>query len=333
MAVGSSRREDVRASLPAVEVVADPAAAARHPAADLVVIATPNASHASLAEAALRAGKHVVVDKPFCVTLEESRRVTAVARGVGRLVSVFQNRRWDSDYIGITRAIAGGDVGEVVEFRSEMSRYRPEVRDRWRERAEPGAGLWFDLGSHLVDQAMLLFGPPPRVYADIRVQRRGGVVDDWFHVVLAYRRSRVLLSSSLLAADGHGRFLVRGTAGSLTKHGLDPQEAALAAGKVPGGPDWGADPEPVVLRDAEGRVRWLPSPAGDYPAYYTAVRDAIAGRGPMPVTPAQATSLMAVIEAGVRSSAERRAVVPEYDDAERAAWPVSFEPEADGGAP
>lgn len=151
--IGSRQRDHAGSAYPGVEVVSDPLVAVRHGEVDLVVIATPNDTHASLAEAALGAGKHVVVDKPFTVTLAEARALVATAAAAKRLLSVFQNRRWDSDFLGIARELGTGRLGEVIELRSEISRYRPRVRDRWRERAGPGAGLWYDLGPHLIDQA------------------------------------------------------------------------------------------------------------------------------------------------------------------------------------
>jgi predicted dehydrogenase len=301
--------------------VADPFAAVRHAEADLVVIATPNQSHVPLAEAALRAGKHVVVDKPFTLTLAEARALTALAADAGRLLSVFQNRRWDSDFLGVRAAVAGGMLGEVVEVRSEMSRYRPQMRDRWRERAGPGSGLWYDLGSHLVDQALLLFGPPASVAADLRIQRKGGTAVDWFHVILGYGRSRVILSASMLAAAPAPRFLVRGSEASLTKLSWDPQEEQLVRGLRPGAPGWGVDPDPLTIRaGGSAEPREEAAPPGSYPTYYTALRDAIAGVGEPPVTAIQGCAVMSVIEAGERSAAEGRVVTPDLIPAERCAW-------------
>ena len=184
--IGTTRADFAASAYPDALIVPDRLAAVRHPDTDLVVIATPNDSHAPLADAALRAGKHVVVDKPFTVTVAEASALVATASEAGRIVSVFQNRRWDSDYLGIAREIAMGRIGEVVEFRSEIGRYRPVVRDRWRERAGPGSGLWYDIGPHLVDQALMLFGPPETVHADLRIMREGGTATDWFQVRLGY---------------------------------------------------------------------------------------------------------------------------------------------------
>jgi predicted dehydrogenase len=326
LTVIGTRRSAKETGYPDAITLSDPFAAARHPQADLVVIATPNESHAPLAQAALQVGKHVVVDKPFTVTLAQARMLTALAAETDRVLSVFQNRRWDSDFLGVRAAMAAGDLGDVVELRSEMSRYRPEVRDRWRERAGPGAGVWFDLGSHLVDQALLLFGPPAIVAADLRIQRKGGTAVDWFHVLLAYGRARVILSSSMLAAAPVPRFLVRGTEASLTRVGWDPQEDQLLRGVRPGSPGWGLDDEPLMIhRGDELEPGEVPAPAGDYLAYYAALRKAIAGGGQPPVTAVQGCAVMAVIEAGERSSTEGRAVAPDFTPAERRAWAPEFE--------
>jgi predicted dehydrogenase len=319
--IGSSQAEAVRSAHPDVEVVSTPGAAARHPDADLVVIATPNAAHATLAEAALLAGKHVVVDKPFTITPAEARALVALAAQVGRILTVFQNRRWDSDFLAIREELSRGRIGEVVELRSEMSRYRPEVRDRWRERAVAGSGIWYDLGPHLIDQVMLLFGTPHSVGVDLQIQRRGGEAVDWFHAVLGYGPARAILASSMVATDAPARFVVRGTRGSLVKRRGDPQEELLARGIAPGSPGWGQDLDPLIVHDArDGTTAEAASPAGAYPEYYRAVRDAIRDGTAPPVTPLQASSLMAVIEAGIRSSAEGRVVRPDFTDEERSAW-------------
>ncbi|HEX4932974.1 MAG TPA: oxidoreductase, partial [Gemmatimonadaceae bacterium] len=237
----SSQGATVREAWPAARVVADYAAALADPAVDLVVLATPNAEHARQAHAALEAGKHVVVDKPFTVTVAEAEGVVAHAERAGRVLSVFHNRRWDSDFLTVRKLIADGALGEVTYFESRIDRYRPVVRDRWRERAGAGAGLWYDLGPHLVDQALVLFGPPQEVVADLAIQREGAQVDDYFHVVLKYPRLRVVLHASMLAAANDLRFAVHGTRGSYVKLGTDPQEAVLRSGGVVGGTEWGVD--------------------------------------------------------------------------------------------
>jgi predicted dehydrogenase len=317
-AIGSGQGSRVGSAYPGVEVIPDPLAAIRHPDIDLVVIATPNDTHAPLAETALRAGKHVVVDKPFTITLAEARALAAVATEAGRLLSVFQNRRWDSDFLGVARELSAGRIGEVLELRSEMSRYRPQIRDRWRERAGPGSGIWYDLGPHLIDQALVLFGLPETVLASLQIQRSGGSTVDWFEAVLGYGRKRVILTSSMMAADSGTRFLVRGTGGSLIKRRGDRQEEQLVAGQTPGSPGWGHDPDPILLIGGEAASSAeIATPAGNYLEYFLALRDALRGEGAPPVTTGQATTVMAIIEAGMRSAEEGRRVAPEYTDAER----------------
>lgn len=317
--VGSRDAGKVQADHPEVAVLADPFAAAIDARVDLVVIATPNDSHAPLARAALAAGKHVVVDKPFTLDLAEARELAALATQHGRLLSVFQNRRWDSDYLGIRQVIDDGLLGEVAHFESHIDRYRPQVRERWREQAGPGSGLWWDLGPHLVDQTLNLFGLPERVIASLATQRPGAQVSDWAHAVLEYGTRRVILHGSMLAAGGSPRFLVHGTRGSVVKALADRQEAQLLAGIRPGAAEWGRDDDELILHDADGAGR-LPTPAGDQRRYYMAVRDALLGHGENPVTPAQAIAVMAVLEAAVESSASARAVVPALSDSERAAF-------------
>lgn len=306
--VASSQPARVRAAYPDVDVVASPADAMTREDVALVVVATPNDTHAPLAEAALRAGKHVVVDKPFTITLDEAHALAATARETHRVLSVYQNRRWDSDFLGVRDAVQSGAIGDVVECRSEISRWRPQVRDRWRERPGPGAGLWYDLGPHLIDQALVLFGVPEAVQATLRIQRPGGRTVDWFHAVLDYPTRQVVLSSSMLAADPAPRFVVRGTAGSLVKRGVDQQERRLMAGERPGASDWGNDADPLVLlRDGAEAVD-LPVPRGNYGAFYAAVRDAVRGEGPVPVTLSDAMTVMAIIEAGLPASADGRTI-------------------------
>lgn len=299
--VVSSRAEAVHADWPNVRVQPELSAVLRDPEIDLVVLATPNAVHAEQAHAALDAGKHVVVDKPFTVTVEEAESVVAHAERAGRVLSVFHNRRWDSDFLTVRKLIAEGALGEVTYFESRFDRYRPVVRDRWRERAEPGAGLWYDLGPHLVDQALQLFGPPIELIADLAIQREGAQVDDYFHVVLRYPRLRVVLHASMLVAANDLRFAVHGTRGSYIKFGGDPQEEALKAGVVPGGEGWGVDGRRGVLTVVEGEVvesREVEGVAGDYRGLYEGVRGAILGSGGNPVSGGEGVEVMRWVERG-----------------------------------
>ncbi|HJS36130.1 MAG TPA: oxidoreductase, partial [Pseudoxanthomonas sp.] len=204
----------VHADWPRMLVTADTHAAFADPAVDLVVIASPNDSHAPLAIEALGQGKHVVVDKPFTLTLREAREVVAAAVHAGRVASVFQNRRWDGDFLTVRRLIDEGRLGRVAEFHSHFDRFRPTVQDRWRERDEPGGGLWYDLGPHLIDQALQLFGLPVGISADIARLRDGAQAPDYFDVTLRYPQHRAILHASALVAGNGLRFAVHGTRGS-----------------------------------------------------------------------------------------------------------------------
>ncbi len=319
-AVASRDAGKVHADLPEVRVHETPAALIADDSIDVVVIATPNDTHAPLAGDALRAGRHVVIDKPMALDLMQARALIALADASPGQLSVFHNRRWDSDYLAVKQAIDDGLIGEVIHFESHIDRYRPAVRDRWRESAGPGAGIWYDLGPHLVDQALQLFGLPERVQAALAIQRTGGLSDDWAHVRLDYGARQVIVHASMLAAGGTRRFVVHGTRGSIVKLGTDRQEAQLLAGLTPGAPGWGEDPDPLSVIDAQGDARTWPAATGDQHRYYAALRDAIAGASPSPVTPIEALAVMAVIDAGFASQHEGRALPLPLTGAERAAF-------------
>ena len=316
-AFSSSDPAKVAADWPGVPVFARPELVFADPSIDLVVIPTPNPTHAPLARAALEAGKNVVVDKPFTVSLAEARALHAVAERTGRVLSVFQNRRWDADFLTLQAVIARGELGRIVHFESHFDRYRPYLRNAWREINAPGIGLWYDLGAHLADQALQLFGTPDSITADFEAQRDGSKVCDWFHAVLRYGPLRCVLHASTITAQPAPRFMVHGTQGSFVKWGLDPQEDALKAGLRPPSTGWGSDPLPVQLTtcpDATPQAREITCRPGDYPAYYAAVREAILGRGPNPVDAAQGIRVMALLELGVRSHAEQRTLPVQESD-------------------
>jgi len=317
-AVASSQPQKVNADWPNAAVVPDVAALVARPDIDLVVVATPNALHYPVAKAALEAGKHVVVDKPFTLDVAEARDLELLARRNNRVLAVYQNRRFDADYLTLKDVLASGELGRPVYLESHFDRFRPEVRDRWREQKVPGAGLWVDLGAHLVDQAVQLFGKPDSLQLDTAALRDGAQVEDYFHAVLRYENGphaplRVVLHATTLAAHAAPRYIVHGTRGSYIKHGVDPQEDALRAGQRPPMAGWGADPQDgeLVVPGSDGgepQRRVWPTRAGNYVDYYAAVRDAILGNGPNPVPPEQAVALMELLDIGQRSAAEGRAI-------------------------
>ncbi|WP_374568369.1 oxidoreductase [Ideonella sp.] len=322
VAVASSQAAAVQAALgPQVAVEPDAAALLRRDDIELVVIATPNDSHHPLALAALRAGKSVVVDKPFALSAHQADELVREAEQRGQLLSVFHNRRWDGDFLTVRQLLASGQLGRIVHAELHFDRFRAQVRERWRESTAAGGGLWIDLGPHLIDQALQLFGPPETLYADIAAVRDGAVADDWFHAQLRYVDGlRVTLHASALAAHAGARFVLHGTHGGYRKWGLDTQEDRLKAGQLPDpaadpdrDDDWGADPQRGALAlwrtGAPGDAledRLLPTLNGRYPAYYRAICAALRGQAPNPVPPREALAVMRLLDLGRRSAAERR---------------------------
>jgi predicted dehydrogenase len=332
-AVSSSDAGKVRAALGAalgdtVTVHADPRALIDDDKLDLIVVASPNASHYALAARALDRGRHVVVDKPFTATTLEAEDLARRARAQGVLLSVYHNRRWDSTTRTGQRLLASGMLGEVRHASMHFDRFRPVPQERWKEDPALGGGVWLDLGPHLLDEALLYFGMPEAIQADIAGLRPGTRADDLFQVRLRYSDKlhgglRVDLGASMLGAMPRPRLTLAGTRGSYAKQGLDPQEASLKAGALPGldPAAWGVDSEAgiaVIESDGGGGALEqieVPTENGAYPEYYRQVRDAILGRAPNPVPPEQAIRVMQLLDAGRRSSEERREVELSPDSA------------------
>ncbi len=277
---------------------------------DLVVVATPNATHASLAEVALDAGRAVVVDKPLALTAAEGRRVVAHARAAGLLLTVFQNRRWDSDQLTLRRLLAEDVLGPVHRYESRFERWRPDVMPgKWRE-SLPGAeggGILLDLGSHLVDQAVQLFGPVRAVYAEIDA-RRGGSDDDAFLALTHASGVHSQLWISALAGAPGPRLRVLGSRGAYVVDALDSQEDALRAGRRPG-PDWGAEPDRNWGRLVQGDMtKAVPSERGRWDLFYAGVERALREGTAPPVDPLDAVGVLEILEAARLSAAEGRVV-------------------------
>jgi predicted dehydrogenase len=307
--VVSSRRDEVQRDLPGVHATEGMDDVFADPKVDLVVIATPNTTHFDLARRALLSGKHVVVDKPFTTTLAEAEELVRLAHDRACLLSVFHNRRWDADFLTVRSVIGSGELGRIAHLESHYDRYRPTVVSRWRETPGPGSGIWFDLGSHLADQALAMFGMPEAVFADMAMLRDGALAVDYFHVLLRYARLRVVLHGSNLVAEKVRRFEVHGVKGSYVKTGMDTQESALKRGERPGCPDWGVDPEDGTLtmwNDGAPQARVCPTLPGNYPAYYEGIRGAVCDGTANPVTGEQAVGVMRVLELACKSAAEGR---------------------------
>ncbi|MCX4762417.1 Gfo/Idh/MocA family oxidoreductase [Streptomyces sp. NBC_01275] len=313
------RQQQARAEFPDVRLAAAPDdLLARADELDLVVIASPNKTHVPLAAAALEAGLPVVVDKPVAGAAAEARKLAALAEERGLLLSVFQNRRWDNDFLTLRKLLDEGELGDVWRFESRFERWRPQPKGGWRESGDPEeiGGLLYDLGSHVVDQALVLFGPAASVYAEADVRRPGAETDDDTFIALTHAsgvRSHLYVSAT--TAQLGPRFRVLGSRAGYVKYGLDPQEAALREGLRPGTTaDWGTEGEELWGRVGAGDSpltgggrpeQTLP---GDYPAYYAAVAKALIDGGPNPVTAQEAAAALDVLEAARRSAREQVAV-------------------------
>jgi scyllo-inositol 2-dehydrogenase (NADP+) len=276
------------------------------PGLELVIVATPSDSHATLAEQALRAGKHVVVEKPFTVDSGDAERLGALAREQGRCLAVFHNRRWDGDFLTVRRLVEEGRLGRLYSFESHFDRFRPQVKKRWKEEEGPGGGTLWDLGAHLVDQALQLFGMPESISADLGKQRTGARAVDWFHLLLRYGELRVILRSGSVVHEPWLRFVLQGEADGFTKYGLDPQEEQLKAGLRPGMEGWGEEPAERHGRLSRGGS--VPTVPGCYEQFYRQLGAAMAGEGPVPVTAESAAQVIQVLEAALRSAAEERVI-------------------------
>jgi scyllo-inositol 2-dehydrogenase (NADP+) len=282
----------------------------------LVVIATPNETHFPFAMQCLEAGRDVVVDKPFTTTLEEAISLVQFAKSGNRLLTVYQNRRFDGDFQAIRQLVAAGTLGRIVRFETTYDRFRPQLKPgAWRETTRPGSGILFDIAPHLIDHGLVLFGLPEAVTADVRIERENALADDTFDITLHYPKGmRAVLRSSILAAAPRPRFVLFGTQGSFVKQAFDPQEMNLRRGDIPEGKPWGYEPEENwgVLTVPAGESfehRRIPSAACDYRDYYANVRDALLGKAALAVTPEYALDVMRLLELA-RSSSERRCTLP-----------------------
>jgi scyllo-inositol 2-dehydrogenase (NADP+) len=263
-----------------------------------------------MGRAALEAGKHVVMDKPLAVTVHEADELMALAKTKGLVLTPFQDRRWDGDFMTVRKCIADGLLGKVYCYESHYDRYRPVVAARWKEQAVFGSGILYDLGPHMIDQALQLFGMPRAVTADVFFQREGAETVDYFHLTLEYGKLRAILHSSMLVRQAGPHYAVHGDGGSYLSYGMDPQEAALMAGKLPGDAGWDADisAKPGELYLTDGTQRQVETMPGAWQSYYAGLADCLLRGGPPPVEARDARDGLVVIEAALRSAEDRRTV-------------------------
>lgn len=281
---------------------------------ELVVITTPNSLHYELAKQSIEGGKHVIVEKPMVIDPKEAKELISLANEKGLMLSVYHNRRWDNDFLTIKKLISEDTLGEITTYEAHFDRFRPHVRDRWREKTGRGAGMLYDLGSHLIDQALHLFGMPQFVMADVFAQREGGEVDDYFHIIMGYENLRVVLHSGSIVMGQGPKFLVHGSKGSYIKYGLDIQESKLRAGENPLKKDFGKD-EPdmygrlITEEDGTMTEQRIETEYGNYAAYYRGIYEHIRFGKPNPVTADEGLQTITIIHAVMQSSRERRTIM------------------------
>ncbi|WP_257668022.1 oxidoreductase [Parapedobacter tibetensis] len=282
---------------------------------DLVVVATSNNVHHSFAKAALLAGKHVVVEKPFTNATADADELIALAKAQNRILSVHHNARWNSDYLTVRKVIQSGRLGRLVSFEARYDRFRNALKENaWRETDLPGSGILYDLGAHLIDQSLQLFGLPGAINADLRKQRPGAEAVDDFELILHYPQLKVSLKGAMLVKEPSPRYTLYGLNGAFVKYGIDPQEAALKAGESPKeNPDWGKEPSAIwgklnVLENGQDCIEHIPSEQGNYPAFYQNIYETIVDKQELAVKPAQARNVIRIIELAEKSWDERRTV-------------------------
>ncbi|EOW9528657.1 oxidoreductase [Bacillus cytotoxicus] len=308
-AIVSSKEEVVKEALPNVQVESTIGGLVKRDDVDLVVVTSPNTTHFPFVKEAIRHGKHVVVEKPFVVSVEEGEELISLAKKHHVILSVYHNRRFDNDFLTIKKLIEEKRIGNIYAYEAHFDRFRPNVRDRWREKNLPGSGILYDLGSHLIDQALLLFGKPDRIYADVIIQRPGAEIDDYFHLVLHYGVKRISLHSSSYVKHAGPHFIVHGDKGSIVKYGMDSQEKQLKSGMKPGDIGYGEDQEnQCAILETEEKTERIRTEVGCYEQYYKGIRDSIIHGEHPPVTAEDGLEVIRIIESAMESSRTGRVI-------------------------
>lgn len=303
-----------RERYPSVEIVNNIDQVINDEAIELVIVNTPNLTHFEFATRALEAGKHVVVEKPFSVTTEEADKLIALGKKTNKLLTVFQNRRWDGDFLTLKKVVDDKLVGTISEFELHYDRYRNYIEaNTWKEESAPGTGILYNLGSHMLDQVIVLFGMPDEVDARMGVQRPGGKVDDYYDLRLQYDTFHVIVKSSYLVREQGPRYILHGTNGSFIKYGLDPQEQALKEGKQPGNTSWGYEPREYwgKINTIVGKVHiegLVETESGNYLAFYDNIQEVIRDGKDLQVRPEESRNVIRLIESCMESNRDRRAV-------------------------
>jgi len=311
-------RQDSKALYPYVQVEKNLEDVLSDKNIELVVVTTPNVFHFSMVKEILKSGKHAVIEKPFTPTSQEADELIKLSEQTRKKIFVYHNRRWDGDFMTVQKLLQRGVLGNINEFEAHFDRYKPEVdKDAWRNKAIPAGGILYDLGSHLIDQALVLFGKPDTIKADIQAQRKGSEVDDYFELILNYKNLKVILKSGMLVEELEPRYILHGLLGSFIKYGIDPQEEELNHGKPPTGDNWGAEgPEfwgMVTLdyqdMDIHGNIE---TEHGNYGCFYNNVYDVLVNGAEMAINPIEARNVIKLIELSFESNKIKKEVKVEF---------------------
>lgn len=280
---------------------------------ELIIVNTPDVTHFDYCRLALEAGKHVIVEKPFVFTVAEGEALIKLAAEKGLMLTVFQNRRWDGDFMTIRKVLNENRLGQIVEYRAAFQRYRPQITDTWKERNDRFVGIVYNLGPHLVDQAVCLFGKPTGVFAQIKKQRANSQIDDFCHIILVYPELQVTLTAGMMMKEPIASFVLHGTNGSFVKYGIDPQENQLRAGMLPTESGYGFDaPQEygtlVYELNCETIRKTVETIPGNYKHYFDAVANSIRKQTTPPVSPSENLLIIRILEAAYQSNEESRVV-------------------------
>ena len=281
---------------------------------DLVVVATPNIYHYPMVKESLLAGKHVIVEKPFVPTSKEADELIRLSGQTGKKIFVFQNRRWDGDFLTIRKLMAAGKFGEIKYYEAHFDRFSPDIKaDAWRDENIPGGGILYDLGAHLIDQALCLFGLPNSINANIKAERPGSRVDDCFDLKLIYNDKTIVLKAGMMVRNPGPRFIIEGIEGSFSKYGIDPQESALKAGKMPDGDDWGLEDAEYWGTLGSGPatpfdISRIPTENGNYMGFFDNIHDVLFKNKLQAILPKEARDVIFIIEKAFESSTKHKAI-------------------------
>ncbi|MGD1414886.1 scyllo-inositol 2-dehydrogenase [Bacillus stercoris] len=312
----TSRTEEVKRDFPDAEVVHELEEITNDPSIELVIVTTPSGLHYEHAMACIQAGKHVVLEKPMTATAAEGEKLKKAADEKGVLLSVYHNRRWDNDFLTIKKLISEGSLEDINTYQVSYDRYRPEIQARWREKEGVATGTLYDLGSHIIDQTLHLFGMPKAVTANVMAQRENAETVDYFHLILDYGKLQAILyGGSIVPANGP-RYQIHGKDSSFIKYGIDGQEDALRAGRKPEGDSWGADDSEfygqlTTVHGSDKKTETIPSVNGSYLTYYRKIAESIREGAALPVTAEEGIDVIRIIEAAMKSSKEKRTIMLE----------------------